>query len=214
MDPDGDKLRIVSVSSPTPKGGSIIINDNNGAGSTTVTYTPPVDFVGSDSFAYTISDGKGATSQGTVKFAIKDIDSKSLNNNGLTTQKSPVKNKQETLDLDKGTGETKSTKIKRVYNKTPIANAGPDLIALEGTGVVLDGSNSVDKDGKITSYKWEQTIGPRVLLTNSNQEKASFLTPPAPEESILGFKLTVSDNAGSDSSDGVNIMIINGTRER
>jgi hypothetical protein len=206
VDPDGDKLRIVSVSSPSPKGGSIIINDNDGAGSTTVTYTPPVDFVGSDSFAYVISDNKGATNEAIVKIAIRGVDEQNLDND----KKGPS-------SLDKNTGalrEDKSTKISRADNVTPVADAGPDLIAREGTAVFLDGSNSFDKDGKITSYKWEQTIGPRVLLTNSNQEKASFLTPPAPEESILGFKLTVSDNAGSDSSDRVNIMILNDTREK
>jgi hypothetical protein len=206
VDPDGDKLRIVSVSSPTPKGGSIIINDNNGAGSTTVTYTPPVDFVGSDSFAYVISDNKGATNEAIVKIAIRGVDEQNLDND----KKGPS-------SLDKNTGalrEDKSTKISRADNVTPVADAGPDLIAREGTAVFLDGSNSFDKDGKVISYKWEQTNGPRVLLIHPDQEKASFLTPTILQDSVLGFKLTVSDNAGYDSSDRVNIMISNGTRAK
>jgi DNA polymerase II small subunit/DNA polymerase delta subunit B len=119
--------------------------------------------------------------------------------------------------LDKNTGalrEDKSTNISNADNVMPVADAGPDLIAREGTAVLLDGGNSFDKDGKIISYKWEQTNGPKVLLTHPDQEKASFLTPTILQDSVLGFKLTVSDNAGSDSSDRVNIMILNDTREK
>lgn len=205
-DPDGDNLRIVSVLSPTPKGGSITINDNNGAGSTTVIYTPPVDFAGSDSFTYVISDNKGATNEAIVKIAIRGVDEQNLDND----KKGPS-------SLDKNTGalrEDKSTNISNADNVMPVADAGPDLIAREGTAVLLDGGNSFDKDGKIISYKWEQTNGPKVLLTHPDQEKASFLTPTILQDSVLGFKLTVSDNAGSDSSDRVNIMILNGTREK
>ena len=41
--------------------------------------------------------------------------------------------------------------------------------------VKLDGSQSLhDNDGKIVSFKWEQTDGPKVNL-NSDQDKATFV---------------------------------------
>ena len=35
-----------------------------------MTYTPPVDFVGKDSFTYTVRDCRGASSQGTVDVTV------------------------------------------------------------------------------------------------------------------------------------------------
>ena len=63
-DPDGDPLTIISVTTPI-NGGLAVISGN------AVTYTPPTAFVGSDRFAYTISDGNGgsATAMVTINVA-------------------------------------------------------------------------------------------------------------------------------------------------
>ena len=58
-DPDGDKLNIISVTSPTKKGSTVTINDNG-----TVTFLPARNIVGADTFSYIISDGKGKTDNG------------------------------------------------------------------------------------------------------------------------------------------------------
>ena len=44
-------LSIISTSFPTVKGGSTFINDNG-----TITYKPPLNFEGIDTFSYRISD--------------------------------------------------------------------------------------------------------------------------------------------------------------
>ncbi|WP_241392599.1 G8 domain-containing protein [Rippkaea orientalis] len=62
-DADGDFLFIKSVSQAT--NGTVV---NNGDG--TVTYTPYTQFVGNDSFEYTIVDEKGATSKATVSLTV------------------------------------------------------------------------------------------------------------------------------------------------
>jgi hypothetical protein len=107
--------------------------------------------------------------------------------------------------------EDESTKTKNLDSKPPKADAGHYLIAREETEVVLDGSSSFDKDGKIISYKWEQITGPKVLLQHADEIKSSFLAPSVFKNILLGFKLTVSDNIGSENSDRVNVMVLNST---
>ena len=177
MDPDGDNLRIESVSTPTSKGGSVIINGND-----ILTYIPPADFVGSDSFSYVISDGQKENDEAKVKITIKDVNRQNLERPTISTP--PLKDKNETLSVGKNSEssrEDESTKTKNLDSKPPKADAGHDLIAREETEVVLDGSSSFDKDRKIISYKWEQITGPKVLLRHADEIKSVF------ENSLLGL---------------------------
>jgi hypothetical protein len=59
-DADLDPLTVSSVSTPSARGGSVLL------GGATITYTPPLDFVGGDSFTYTISDGRGGAATAEV----------------------------------------------------------------------------------------------------------------------------------------------------
>jgi glucose/arabinose dehydrogenase len=211
MDPDGDNLRIVSVSTPTSKGGSVIINGNG-----ILTYIPPADFVGSDSFSYVISDGQGENDEAKVRITIKDVNRQDLESPNPTISTPPLKDKNETLSIGKNIGSVRedvSTKTRNLDSKPPKADAGHDLTAREETEVVLDGSRSFDKDGEIISYKWEQITGPKVLLQHADEIKSSFLAPSVFKNILLGFKLTVSDNIGSENLDRVNVMVLNATRE-
>jgi subtilase family protein/Big-like domain-containing protein len=63
--PDGNKLKIISVTSPTKNHGTVIINKND-----TVTFLPATDFVGIDSFTYTVSDGDGKNDNGKVSINV------------------------------------------------------------------------------------------------------------------------------------------------
>ena len=58
-DPDGDALTVTNV---TAASHGSTVNNHDG----TVTYTPAVSFSGSDTFGYTISDGRGGTASTTV----------------------------------------------------------------------------------------------------------------------------------------------------
>jgi aldose sugar dehydrogenase len=210
MDPDEDNLRIVSVSTPTSKGGSAIINYNG-----TLTYIPPDDFVGSDSFTYVISDGQKENDEAKVRIVIRDVNRQNLETPTISTPS--VNDKKETLDSSKNLGplrEDELTQTRNLESIPPKADAGHDLIAREETEVVLDGSSSFDKDGGIISYKWEQITGPKVMLRHADEIKSSFLAPSVFENSLLGFKLTVSDNSGSESLDRVNVMVLNATSEQ
>jgi DNA-binding beta-propeller fold protein YncE len=58
-DADGDLLSVVSL--VQPRHGTVGMNPDN-----TITYTPDARFSGTDTFAYTISDGRDGTDTGTV----------------------------------------------------------------------------------------------------------------------------------------------------
>jgi chitinase len=89
-----------------------------------------------------------------------------------------------------------------VKNIQPEANAGKNQLAVEGSQVILDGSKSKDRDGKIESYRWQQIIGPitKVALDNPNNIEANFISPQVSHDTILVFKLTVTDDKGSSNS--------------
>lgn len=61
-DPDGDPLTVSAVS---PAGHGAVSTDGS-----TVAYTPWLNFQGSDSFAYTVSDGQGGTATATVTVTV------------------------------------------------------------------------------------------------------------------------------------------------
>lgn len=84
-DPDGDSLAILSTT--TPLHGSVAVNSNG-----TVTYTPVARFSGQDSFAYTISDGKGATASATVNIQVNFVNYPPIatNQNISTNEDTPL----------------------------------------------------------------------------------------------------------------------------
>ena len=91
-DPDGDALSVTSVTNPP--GGSAA---NNGDG--TVTYTPDLDYVGTDTFQYTISDGKGASDTATVSVEVRDV-STTVNNPPNAVNDSILTNKDTSVTSD------------------------------------------------------------------------------------------------------------------
>ena len=64
-DPDGHPLTVSAVTQPA--NGAAAIN-----GGQTVTYTPQPGFTGSDSFTYTVADGRGGTAQGAVAITVRN----------------------------------------------------------------------------------------------------------------------------------------------
>jgi hypothetical protein len=72
-DPDGDVVMLTAASTTSAEGGTVVLDGG------VVTYTPPVDFAGEDSFTYTVSDGYGGTAEGTVAVTITPINAPTLN---------------------------------------------------------------------------------------------------------------------------------------
>lgn len=89
----------------------------------------------------------------------------------------------------------------------PIADAGPDQTVGDDETVLLDGSNSTDPDGSITTYSWTQTSGPEVSLTGADTAEPSFVAPDVQADTTLTFELTVTDNSGGTASDTVDVLV-------
>ncbi|MBB4145874.1 hypothetical protein GGQ72_004440 [Rhizobium rhizoryzae] len=68
-DVDGDTLSFGIEAGKGPSNGSVIFNAQTGK----FDYTPAKDFFGSDSFTYTVSDGKGGTTSATASIIINPI---------------------------------------------------------------------------------------------------------------------------------------------
>lgn len=95
-------------------------------------------------------------------------------------------------------------------NQPPVANAGPDQSVRRKTGsVTLDGRASYDPDGAIASYEWRQLSGYPVPLSNASSAQASISIPRgiSPLPNALVFELSVTDNAGSATSDTVTVTV-------
>jgi hypothetical protein len=68
-DVDGDSLTVTNIT--TPANGVAAINPpSTGSGQATVTYTPTADYIGMDSFVYTVSDDNGGTDTAVITITI------------------------------------------------------------------------------------------------------------------------------------------------
>jgi hypothetical protein len=94
-------------------------------------------------------------------------------------------------------------------NDPPTADAGPDQNVDEETTVRLDGSNSSDPDDDIESYRWKQTAGPSVSLSNPTDEQPTFTSPSveASKSKSLKFELTVTDYGGLKDTDTIVVNV-------
>lgn len=87
-----------------------------------------------------------------------------------------------------------------------IANAGSDQTVDAGSVVILDGSGSVNTDGDIIAYLWEQTSGIAVNLDDEETMTTTFIAPD--ESTVLEFDLTVYDVDENESNDSVSITVL------
>ncbi len=94
-------------------------------------------------------------------------------------------------------------------NEAPVADAGPDQQVLEGSLVTLNGANSSDSDDGIAAYRWSQTDGPPVTLSDAGSARPTFSAPPAGEQGTsLGFRLTVIDQGNLQRQDACVVNIL------
>jgi hypothetical protein len=87
-------------------------------------------------------------------------------------------------------------------NRAPIADVPKELHVKSGDLVLLDGLRSRDPDGDPLHFEWKQIMGHRVILSNVNEAKATFVAPPVSERKQYQFSLIVTDMAGPDTIKG------------
>ncbi|ETR68062.1 MAG: hypothetical protein OMM_04787 [Candidatus Magnetoglobus multicellularis str. Araruama] len=97
-------------------------------------------------------------------------------------------------------------------NGDPAASAGMNQQVDERSVCRLDASRSIDADGEIVSYLWSQLSGPTVTLSDMNVVMPEFTVPSAEKgQQEIVFQLTVIDNENAQSTDQVQISIIDKT---
>ncbi len=75
-DPEGNSFSLTGVSASSVNLGTVTTN------SVSLTYTPPLNYVGGDQFTYTLTDSLGASSVGTVNVAVVSTNAPSQNQIG------------------------------------------------------------------------------------------------------------------------------------
>ena len=92
-------------------------------------------------------------------------------------------------------------------NQLPNAAAGADQAVAAGAAVQLDGSSSMDPDGSIATYRWEQISGSTVALSATDIADPTFGAPSTPAAQDLVFRLTVTDDRGGQDTDEVTVAV-------
>ena len=115
------------------------------------------------------------------------------------------------LTVTDNSGSTDLDSIKVTVNPAanlpPVANAGSSksiTLPLNNTG--LDGSLSLDPDGSIATYAWNQLSGPSTAtITGGNLSLAIASNLVA---GVYTFDLTVTDNSGASANANVKITVV------
>ena len=113
-----------------------------------------------------------------------------------------------TVTNSNGAVDNDSVTITVFNNEAPTANASAVTQAYEGATVTLDGSASSDSDGSIIAYLWEQTAGPTASIADPAAKNTSFHAPAVDDDTVLTFRLKVTDDVGYQDSDEISITIV------
>jgi peptidoglycan hydrolase-like protein with peptidoglycan-binding domain len=98
-----------------------------------------------------------------------------------------------------------------VYHVSRLAiDAGPNQSVNPGATVTLTSTVADPNPGAAITYQWTQTAGPAVALTTPSAATAAFPAPTPAADTVLSFRLAVSDSAGA-AADAVVSVTVNGT---
>ena len=114
------------------------------------------------------------------------------------------------FELQVSDGVSRTTDVVSIHvdadDDAPVASAGDDQSVVEGDVVRLDGTASVDPEGRDLTYQWTQIRGPRVELSDPNSATPEFKVPDVVGAETIEFQLTVSDGEHR-STDVVTIRV-------
>ncbi|MEL7038730.1 MAG: PQQ-dependent sugar dehydrogenase [Cyanobacteria bacterium J06592_8] len=150
-----DTFTITNVSAGS-NGGTISINGSNDG----LIYAPAPDFIGSETFNYTITDSSGSTSTAQVSVDVAELSSPPVSNNLV-------------LQLDGSSATTDGSGI--VTGWTDLSGTGNDLTSIGGDPTLvtnaLNGHNVIRLDGD--GDKLERLVN--VNLPSGNADRAVFM---------------------------------------
>lgn len=108
---------------------------------------------------------------------------------------------------NEGASATDSLDVIIEPNRPPVADAGADQFADEGSMVVLSAAGSDDPDDEIAAYAWTQIGGPGVELSGVSSAVAGLTAPEVDADTVLRFAVTVTDTRGRSATDEVSVTV-------
>ncbi len=87
-----------------------------------------------------------------------------------------------------------------------VSLVAPKAVASYAT-VTIDASASSDAKSSIATFKWTQTSGPAVTLSNANSAAVTFLAPNVSSAASIGLNLTITDALGTTASKAISIPV-------
>jgi choice-of-anchor B domain-containing protein len=155
-------------------------------------------------------DFTGPTS-GTLSWADGDADPRwiefEITNDGVAEADEFI---ELTLSNAAGAGISQATvriNVADAPNTAPNAVAGASQSVSSGSSVTLDGSQSNDPEGDTLSYQWTQIAGAAVTLNNADAVSTTFTAPTVSSDTLLRFRLTVSDPRGLESTSTTSVTV-------
>ena len=106
------------------------------------------------------------------------------------------------VDVPRIRYEVLTRTVRKGPGQPPVADAGPDQLAIAAGQVRLDGSNSYDPNGLALTYQWVQEIGPNVALSAPTSAMTTF-TAGAGQQYV--FRLTVKNTDNLQASARVRV---------
>jgi MYXO-CTERM domain-containing protein len=106
-----------------------------------------------------------------------------------------------------GAFDTDTVQVTILNNLAPLANAGPDIVLLEGDPGQLDGSATADPENDPVTYAWVQTGGAPLALSSSTVPQPTFTAPAVAQNEVFTFVLTATDSYGDFTSDTVQVTV-------
>jgi PKD repeat protein len=101
--------------------------------------------------------------------------------------------------------------VGELWNRSPIAHAGPNINTLTATPVALDGSSSFDLDGDLITYRWVQVSAPAGSAAGLSDEQSAIprFTPDIPGDYV--FLLNVNDGQVDSEPSTVTVRAYDGS---
>ncbi|UTJ07929.1 tandem-95 repeat protein [Arcobacter roscoffensis] len=195
-DPDNDTLTVTSVTQPT--NGTVSINSDG-----TIKYTPNSEYIGNDSFTYTISDGNGGTDTATVTLTVNKVDEAPVVTNGYAV----VSEEALTAGIKDAQGNPDSTNSKVYLGKVSVSDANIEdslsvtlrapaeiLRATNGQAITWSGQGTNTLVGKVGT----QDVLKVTIDDSGNYKVELFDNVEHPVQNVedvlsLNFKVDVSD---------------------